>query len=596
MQQRSAPDPKMAAPSKQYGLILPKKALQKTLMLKKHSVFADDSDEEFLQQREPERARIRSKTETDSLIFTVQAGQMQKASVGESLQKEALKKQVMKQTKLEIQKALAEDSTVYEYDSIYDEMQQQKKESNAKVLSGKDDKKPKYIQNILKAAEVRKQEQEKRMEKKIQKEREMEGGEFDDKEAFVTSAYKKKLQERAEEEEREKKEAALEACLDVTKQKDLSGFYRHLLNQTVGEEEVPKCSLREARIKEEKSTINSDESIQRNKSPDERPRLRTPAKEEDNPDADSDLESDSDDDDDDHKNSRASSKKKESRESSEEDSKHHRSWKHSSSSESSSEEGSHHTKTHINRPRRGESGTGRREKDEHHKERDRERRDRNQEKDRWREKEDRQRYGDHTSKDNYRKRDEQDDKQRGKDRKEREGYDEGRKEREDKYSEREREKERLRNGKDRYSDRERGEKCREKEEHLKEKRERDDKDDKKYGDRKESSPRASERDRDKKQSSPRSLDRQCDQEKETKAKDRKSNDERISCSERFPEPKGKDAEEGQKGAEQVEKKSVCVSKFAKRSSEETVVSARDRYLARQMARVSTKSYIEKEED
>lgn len=48
------------------------------------------------------------------------------------------------------------------------------------------------------------------MDRKIQKEREMEGGEFDDKEAFVTSAYKKKLQERAEEEEREKKEAALE--------------------------------------------------------------------------------------------------------------------------------------------------------------------------------------------------------------------------------------------------------------------------------------------------------------------------------------------------------------------------------------------------
>jgi len=48
------------------------------------------------------------------------------------------------------------------------------------------------------------------MERKIQKEREMEGGEFADKEAFVTSAYKKKPQERAEEEERERREAALE--------------------------------------------------------------------------------------------------------------------------------------------------------------------------------------------------------------------------------------------------------------------------------------------------------------------------------------------------------------------------------------------------
>lgn len=45
------------------------------------------------------------------------------------------------QTKLEIQKALEEDATVYEYDSIYDEMQQKKKESNASLLSGKDDKK-----------------------------------------------------------------------------------------------------------------------------------------------------------------------------------------------------------------------------------------------------------------------------------------------------------------------------------------------------------------------------------------------------------------------------------------------------------------------
>nr|XP_006122318.1 nuclear speckle splicing regulatory protein 1 [Pelodiscus sinensis] len=526
---------------------MPKKALQKTLILKKHSVFADDSEEE--------------------------------TSVGESLQKEALKKQVMKQTKLEIQKALAEDSTVYEYDSIYDEMQQQKKESNAQVLSGKDDKKPKYIQHILKAAEVRKQEQEKRMEKKIQKEREMEGGAFDDKEAFVTSAYKKKLQERAEEEEREKKEAALEACLDVTKQKDLSGFYRHLLNQTVGEEEVPKCSLREVRIKEEKSTTKSDESNQRNKSPDETPILKTPAKEEDNPDADSDLESSSRDDD--CKNNRTSTKKKEIQdryESSDEDSKHHQSRKHSTSSDSSSEERSHHTKIHINHPRRGESRTGRRGKDDQHKERDYERRDRNQEK------EDRHRSGDRTTKESCRKRDEQENRQRGKDRKERDGYDkEGRKEkeREDSYSEREREKERLRNDKDRYSDRERGEKCREKDDHLKEKRE---KDDKKYRDRKESSPRASEK------------DRPHDQERETKAKDRGSNDERDSCSERFPETKNKDAEEGQKGAEQMGEKTVYVSKFAKRSNEETVVSARDRYLARQMARVSTKSYIEKEED
>uniref|UniRef100_A0A8C6QBU1 Nuclear speckle splicing regulatory protein 1 n=1 Tax=Nannospalax galili TaxID=1026970 RepID=A0A8C6QBU1_NANGA len=74
-----------------YGLILPKKTQQLHRVLQKPSVFGNDSDDE--------------------------------TSVSESLQREAAKKQAMKQTKLEIQKALAEDSTVYEYDSIYDEMQ-----------------------------------------------------------------------------------------------------------------------------------------------------------------------------------------------------------------------------------------------------------------------------------------------------------------------------------------------------------------------------------------------------------------------------------------------------------------------------------------
>lgn len=69
---------------------------------------------------------------------------------------------------------------------------------------------PRYIQQLMKAMEDRKKEQERRDERKIQKEREAEGEQFADKEAYVTSAYKKKLQEQKEEEEREKREAALE--------------------------------------------------------------------------------------------------------------------------------------------------------------------------------------------------------------------------------------------------------------------------------------------------------------------------------------------------------------------------------------------------
>lgn len=119
----------------------------------------------------------------------------------------------------------------------------------------------------MRAVEDRKKEQERRDDRKIQKEREAEGQKFADKEAYVTSAYRQKLKERQEELEKERKADAIEgkillhytswvpqffcafkcvlyfsAALDVKKQKDLSGFYRHFLNQTVGEEAVPDHS------------------------------------------------------------------------------------------------------------------------------------------------------------------------------------------------------------------------------------------------------------------------------------------------------------------------------------------------------------------
>lgn len=61
-------------------------------------------------------------------------------------------------------------------------------------------------------------------------------------------------------------------------------------------------------------------------------------------------------------------------------------------------------------------------------------------------------------------------------------------------------------------------------------------------------------------------------------------------SEAVGEPgKTKEDEEKQEGEEKA-------NKFAKRSTDETVSSARDRYMARQMARSACKTYIEKEED
>ncbi|XP_068678942.1 nuclear speckle splicing regulatory protein 1-like [Montipora foliosa] len=188
---------------KRYGLIIRgKKAVNNPL--KKLAAFGDDSsDDEDSAHKE----------------------------VNLSLIQEAQKKKQMKQTQIEIQKALKEDPTVYEYDAVYDKMEEKKKAANFK--DPEKDRKPKYMEGLLKSAAARKREYERTVERQVQKEREKEQGEFDDKEAFVTEAFRRKMQEQAEEEERLRRQEAIDSSNDVTKQEDLSLFYRNLLNRNV---------------------------------------------------------------------------------------------------------------------------------------------------------------------------------------------------------------------------------------------------------------------------------------------------------------------------------------------------------------------------
>lgn len=58
----------------------------------------------------------------------------------------------------------------------------------------------------------------------------------------------------------------------------------------------------------------------------------------------------------------------------------------------------------------------------------------------------------------------------------------------------------------------------------------------------------------------------------------------------------KETEDQKEEGEEKEDTEEKVSKFVKRSTDQTVSSARERYMARQMARSASKSYIEKEED
>ncbi|KAM7374443.1 hypothetical protein PAMP_007100 [Pampus punctatissimus] len=468
----------MAVPTKQYGLILPqKKGASKTATLPKPSVFGDESDDE--------------------------------TSVGESLQREAVKKKMMKQTRLEMQKALEQDSTVYDYDAVYDDIQKHRLENNKKVLGGAD-KRPKYIHQLMKAVEDRKKEQERREERKIQKEREAEGEQFADKEAYVTSAYKQKLLEQKEEQEREKREAEMEAALDVKKQKDLSGFYRHLLNQTVGEEAIPDHSANRTQI----SKVSKDTE---KTSP-----VHSPTSRDNIPSSCSDSEEG-------HEQKSGFSKPG---------------------------AGSTHLKRQY-RQRSPSSGSG----EDGEKERERERQKKShREQDR----------------DKVRGRDRDRDRNRGRERDERHG---GRRDDRDRRKDRERDRGREDNRsrgrgnterEDRHGKRERNPKDRERDKNGEKERKRNPEEDKQK-----------DKDRDEEE------ERRIDPEKEKALKrDEKESKKKEAVGEQRKE------REGEEKGDTEEK----VNKFAKRCTDQTVSSARERYLARQMARSACKSYIEREED
>jgi len=62
--------------------------------------------------------------------------------------------------------AMAEDPTVYEYDEVYDKIEEDRKKTVAAKL-GQGKNKPKYITSLKKAAEQRQREYERVIERKV---------------------------------------------------------------------------------------------------------------------------------------------------------------------------------------------------------------------------------------------------------------------------------------------------------------------------------------------------------------------------------------------------------------------------------------------
>ncbi|KAJ7632651.1 coiled-coil domain-containing protein 55-domain containing protein [Roridomyces roridus] len=123
------------------------------------------------------------------------------------------------------------DNTVYEYDEVWDKMQEAKlRQKEAKEVESKD-RKPKYISGLLQSAATRRLDYLRAEEKLMQREREAEGDEFADKDSFVTQAYKDQMAAvRAAEEEEKKRDEALKKKGGATS--GMAHFYQRLLQES----------------------------------------------------------------------------------------------------------------------------------------------------------------------------------------------------------------------------------------------------------------------------------------------------------------------------------------------------------------------------
>lgn len=145
--------------------------------------------------------------------------------VEREISRQASKNKALKDIEEQHKKALEEDPSVFDYDGVYDEMKEKAVQPRA---YDREERKPKYIQNLMKKAQEREREQEIIYERKLAKERNKDDHLYAGKDKFVTSAYKKKLAEQAKWMEEERLRQLREEKEDVTKKSDISDFYFNL--------------------------------------------------------------------------------------------------------------------------------------------------------------------------------------------------------------------------------------------------------------------------------------------------------------------------------------------------------------------------------
>lgn len=182
------------------------------------NVFGDDDDEE--EESKGDESPPANNSASDA-----------RAVVNQALRKE--QDALRQRAKKAMQAHAASD--VYDYDGAYDSFKQSANaETNAKTSGDDNNKKSRYISNLLKTAQERKLDRDIAYERKVAKEQQQEEDdnvELRGKERFVTASYKRKLEERKlwqeEQDERHKQEEDV-----TTKEGGMANFYGNL-NQNV---------------------------------------------------------------------------------------------------------------------------------------------------------------------------------------------------------------------------------------------------------------------------------------------------------------------------------------------------------------------------
>lgn len=130
--------------------------------------------------------------------------------------------------RLQAESAIAQDPTIFAYDEVFDDMKASAKKS---ARQKKDEKlQPKYIKQLLANAAERKREDDLQYEKKLLREKKQELDEFGDTEKFITSSYRKQMEENKRwVAEKEQRDAEIDKRSIVGKT-DTNGIIANILN------------------------------------------------------------------------------------------------------------------------------------------------------------------------------------------------------------------------------------------------------------------------------------------------------------------------------------------------------------------------------